>query len=714
MLFGQRVQIKDTYGQRQLANIPPGIDKDENDISSNVYIDADKIRFRNGYPETIGGWVSNTFENQQTLSGVARTIYSYIDQSGIEHILIGTNSNLYSFEQGGLFNITPLVTGTTAIANSLSTNYATLGTNNPVSVTNTSRTVTLTFTPFTQGIFQIGDIISVSGVTGTIGGIAAATINATQSITAVTGATISFVVSTTATSTATGGGNAVIIATRVITVAQTAHGFSNGNRIKILAATGFGGFTAGDLNIENVIRNVSTNAYSYYLNQTTNFATSSVSSGGGAATTVQGQIAAGNATFSLGNGYGGGPYSAGPYDVAKLFTGGYILPRIWSIDRFGNGVILTPGDQGALYSWTGSINTAPTIVTNSPAAINYCFVANNQAVTFGAGGVANQIETSDTANLTVWAPDATNSAFQTPILGAARLIGHSYVQGQYLLFTQSSVFTMTFVGKPEIWIIQEVMTADGLLSPRSVIRVPGAVVWVGKKSWYTYNGSVATELPSNTLKRWFYQNINPGKYYLAFLRSVIDFDEFWVCFPSLAANEPDTYIIASYSEGHFTNGSFANTGTPSRTASEEPANPTRPQIMTSGSADGSIASITYRHEVGYSDDLNNLTGSLTQNSAQIGAGDYIQQITRIEPSSTILPLGSTNTGQNLYTITILSKNYDGQQFPISNGPYNVSGFTDKIDTRIVGRQRQYVYNFSGMQGFRIQKMFEEIKPTTVR
>ena len=341
-------------------------------------------------------------------------------------------------------------------------------------------------------------------------------------------------------------------------------------------------------------------------------------------------------------------------------------------------------------------------------------MANNQAVTFGAGGVINQIETSDTANLTVWTPDATNSAFQAAILGTGRLIAHSYVQGQYLLFTQNSVFTMTFVGAPDIWIITEVMTADGLMSPKSVIRVPGAVIWVGKKSWYTYNGSVATELPSNTLKRWFYQNINPGKYYLAFLRSVIDFDEFWVCFPSLAANEPDTYIIANYADGTFTNGSLANTSAPSRTASEEPANPTRPQIMTSGSADNSIPSITYRHEVGYSDDLSNMTGSLTQNSAQIGAGDYIQQITRIEPSSIMLPLGSQNTGQSLYTITILSKSYDGQQFSISNGPYSVNGFTDKIDSRVMGRQRQYIYNFSGMQGFRIQKMFEEIKPTTVR
>lgn len=694
-------------GARQLLNIPPGVNKDDNNFTAINYTDADKIRFNQGLPETIGGWVEATFGNQQTLSGVPRTIYSYIADSGIENTLIGTHKRLYVLQSNNLYNITPLVTGTTAIANSLSTNYATLA-NDPITVTNDSRVVTVAYAALTQDIFQIGDIIQISGVPGAIGGIAAGTLNASHSVTAVSATHISFVVATTATSTASGGGAAVVLATRVITVAQIAHGFANGDRIKILAAVNTGGLLAADINIENIIRNVSVNAYSYYLNQTSNFATSAVTAGGGAATTVQGQIAAGNCTFSPGLGYGGGNYSAGAYGVAKTFNSGYTLPRIWSIDRYGNGVILTPGNQGALYEWDGNANIAPTIISGAPSAINYCFVANNQAVTFGASNTPNLVKTSDSLTITNWTIDATSTAFEAEIQGASRLISHSYIKDQWLLFTESAVFTMVYIGKPDIWLIKELTNADGIISPRSVIQVNDAVVWWGHKDFYTYNGSVLTQIPINTLKNWSQAVINPGKYYLSFVRKVVDFNEVWWYFPQSSSAEPDTYVIWNYIEGHWTNGMM------DRTCAEEPHNPARAQWMAYGMCDASVATTLYKQEIGYTDNGGNLDGSLTSNYAQISEGNILQQITRIVPSPLILPLGTTNIGQSLYTITVNAKNYDGQSSFSTYGPYDVTGFTEKIETRVVGRQRQYQIDFSTTIGFRIQKMYEELKPTSQR
>lgn len=694
-------------GGRQLLNIPPGVNKDDNSYTAINYTDADKMRFNNGLPETIGGWVQAAFSNTQTLVGVPRTIYSYIANTGIENTFTGTHKRLYVLQSNNLYNITPLVTGTTAIANSLSTNYAILA-SNPIDVTNGSRVVTVRYATLAQGIFQIGDIISISGVPGAIGGIAAGTLNGSHGITAVTSTTISFVVSTTATSTATGGGAAVVLATRVVTVAQIAHGFANGDRIKILAATNTGGLLAADINIENVIRNVSVNAYSYYLNQTTNFATSSVTAGGGAATTVQGQIPAGNCTFSPGLGYGGGNYSAGAYGVAKTFAGGYSLPRIWSIDRYGDGVIITPGNETGLYEWDGNVNVAPTLVSGAPAAVNYCFVANNEAVVFGAGNVQNQVNTSDSLDITNWTPDATSNAFEAVIQGAARLITHSYIKNQYLLFTQSSVFTMEYIGKPDIWLIKELTNADGIISPHAVIQVNDAVVWWGHKDFYTYNGSVLTQIPGNTLKNWAQAVMNQGKYYLTIVRKVIDFNEVWWYFPQASAAEPDSYVIWNYLEGTWTNGMM------DRTASEEPHNPSRPQWMAYGVCDGSTPTTLYKQEVGYSANGSNMSGYLTSNYAQISEGNILQQITRIIPSPLVLPLASSNTGQTLYTITVNAKNYDGQSTTVTYGAYEVTGFTQKIETRIVARQRQYQFNFSGTQGFRIQKMYEELKPTSQR
>lgn len=695
-------------GTRSIINIPPGVNKEDNATTSFLYTDADKIRFYQGLPEKIGGWIKITPGNTQTLTGVIRTIYSYTDATNVEHVLLGTNTRLYSFENGNLFNITPLVTSTTAIANSLSSNYATLGTN-PISVTVGSAVVMVTYSPLVQTTFQRGDIIKISGVGTAIGGVAAGTLNSIHSISSVTASTITFTTGTIATSSAVGGTSAVL-STKVITVAQVAHGFLDGDRIKVTAAANFAGFLAADINVEGIVRYISANSYSYYLGATLNFATSSASAGGGAGTLVQGQIAAG--TCSIGNisGFGGGLFGAGTFGTSKAFSPGSFIPQIWSIDQYANTVVLTPGNQGGLYQWLGDVTVAPTLITNAPVAINYTFVAlvENQIVTFGAGGVVNQVFISDSSNITGWTANATTLVFDRNIEGASRLIAHAYVKGQYLLFTTNAVYTMQFVDKPDIWIIKLLTESDGLIGPNAVMELPDLVVWMGQNDFYYYNGAVVSQIPNNTLLHWMMDNINWQKSYLCFARKVMEFNEVWWFFPSANNAEPDTYLIWNYQEGHFTNGKM------NRTAAEKPTNPAREQYLAVGSCDNSVAAQVYQHEIGYSDNNNAMTGSLTTNYKLLDEGDYIQNISAIIPSNYLLPIGIMNEGQDLYNLTVSTKEYDGQLNPRIFGPYDVTAITTKIDTRIVGRQRQYTYNFSNTTGFRIEKTYEMYKPFTVR
>lgn len=695
-------------GVRQVINIPPGVNKEDNDLTSFIYTDADKIRFYQGLPEKIGGWLATDANNEQTLTGVPRTLYSYIDNGNVEHLLIGTDRRLYTYENGNLYNITPLVTATTAIANSLATNYVTLGAN-PIATTDGETVIRVTYAPLANAILREGDIIQISGVVGSIGGVSAATLNASHSISNITATTFDFVISTAATSTATGGTGATL-STRVITVSQIGHGFLDGDRLKIASAANFGGFLAADVNIESWVRSINSSSYAYYLNQTSNFATSSVSSAGGAATTVRGQIAAGRCTIASGFGYGGGLYGRGKYGTGKTFVSGYFLPRIWSIDRYGEKAILTPGNQSGVYEWDGDFRTAPTLVSGAPAAVNYLFVAQaeNQVVTFGAGNIGNRIYTSDSGDLTNWTVDATSLAFDRNIEGSAKLISHAYVKGQYLLFTTSGVYTMFFVDKPDVWVVKLLTDADGIIGPHAVAELADSVVWMGQNDFYIYNGSVVSQIPNNTLLHWMIDNMNWPKSYLSFARKVMEFNEVWWFFPRGESDEPDTYIIWNYAEGHFTNGTLT------RTAAEKPSNPARAQYMAVGSCDGSIATALYQHEVTFTNDNDDMTGSLSTNYTMVGQGDYIQQISQIIPSNYILPIGELDEGELLYSMIVNTKEYDGQVLSRSFGPYDVFGSTTKIDTRIVGRQRQYVYSFSNQTGFRIQKTYEMQKPFTVR
>jgi len=695
--------------------IPPGIDKDDNAYTSFQWSDADKIRFYRSFPQKIGGWASIQFGNAQTLDGVPRSIWSYIDANGLEHVLIGTNTRLYTYESGNLYNITPLIVATTAIANSLSTNYNILA-NNPVTTTIGTKTITLAVGAALALISRVGDFIQISGEVGTIGGIVAGDINGTFRISSVVGTNITYqsTSATVATSTATGGGAAVLMSQRVITVAQVAHGFADGDRVKIAGAAAFGGFVVGDLNIESIVRLIGVNSYAYYsttADSSGNFATSAAAAGGGAATTAQGQITAGGCAIKPAVGYGGGTYGTGKYGLGRPFTAGFAYPRVWSFDRLGTGVVLTPGNQTGLYLWAGNFATAPALQTagSAPTAINYVVVENRQIIVLGAAGVQNSI--LSTNDITNWVPGPTVTVFSGTIPQAGRLLTSSYCKGQVILFADNSVYKMTFVGSPTIWVIDEIMTSDGILGPKAVASVNDNVVWAGGNNFYIYNGSIVVPIPNNTVREWFYEHLNSSTFYHSFIHKSTQFNEIWFFAPFDNLEEPNTYVIWNWEEGHFTNGLLT------RTASEEPANPNRVQYLATGSCDGSVAATKlYAHELegDYTDDGNDMSGSLTSNYNIIDAGDFMQEIMRVVPSMTILPLGLTQAGNLLVSMNIFTKEYDGAiDFRIF-GPYNIYDDTQKLDTRANGRQRQYQFTFDNKFGFRLEKFFEEIRVTTPR
>ena len=701
--------------KRNRIEIPPGINKDDNSYTAFQWSDADKIRFYQGYPQKIGGWKGLTFNNKQTLNGVCRSMWGYIDNTGVEHLLIGTSTRLYSYENSNLYNITPLVNGATTIANSLSTNYQDPLNNDPIETKNGTTTITLSVAPLNMSLFQVGDTIKISGATD-VGGILAANINGTFNISSVDtlNSKITYQATTTATDTETGGGAIVILSTRVISVFHMAHGFSDGDRIKISGAIDFGGFIADDLNIEAIIRNVSDDAYSYYSTTASvsgNFANSSVINGGGPDTAVQGQIAAGNCAISQPLGYSGGLYGVGTYSTGKEFSGiNFALPQIWSFSKLNNTVVLTPGNQGGLYLWNGDIATAPVLQTtgNVPTAINYVTIENDQIIVFGAGGIPNNM--TSTNNITNWNP-ATNSSVQSIDFNTSgTLIASAYSKGQVLVFSENAIFIMRYVGLPNVWVTDILMTSDGILGPKALTTINDNIIWVGQNNFYIYNGSIVSTIPNNTIRQWFFSNLNSTSYYHSFVHKSIDFSEIWFFAPFGSSVECNNYIIWNWEEGHFTNGLLE------RTASEDPSNLRRNQYLINGKCDASIPTTLYAHEIynDYTDDGSDMTGSLTSNDNLIGEGDYMQEILRVVPSTSVLPIGTKAAGNILFSMTIKTKEYDGNVDYRTFGPYNILDNTRKIETRANGRQRQYTFNFSNKVGFRFEKFFEELRTTTPR
>jgi len=179
----------------------PGVNRDRTNYSQEGgWWASDKIRFRQGFPEKIGGWEVETFDQYE---GQARSLFTYVTLDGSILITIGTHKKIYVNAGTTLYDITPIRSTRT-----------TPDTNNCFATTDTSTTVTVTITG--HGAIT-GDYVTFSGST-IVGGIPAAELNTEHEITVINSNTFTFTVSTAATSTVAAGGGTGITAAFQISV----------------------------------------------------------------------------------------------------------------------------------------------------------------------------------------------------------------------------------------------------------------------------------------------------------------------------------------------------------------------------------------------------------------------------------------------------------------------------------------------------------------
>lgn len=177
----------------------PGVNRDQtNYTNEGGWFSCDKIRFRSGYPEKIGGWLRYTAE---TLIGVCRQMYGWLTTFNDNFLALGTNAKVYIEVGGNLYDITPLrITFTSA---------TTPSTNNCVQTFSGSTTVQINITA--HGATD-GSYVTFSGIVGPVGGIPASELNQEFAITYINGNSFSITVTTPASSSVAAGGGTAIVA----------------------------------------------------------------------------------------------------------------------------------------------------------------------------------------------------------------------------------------------------------------------------------------------------------------------------------------------------------------------------------------------------------------------------------------------------------------------------------------------------------------------
>jgi len=343
----------------QKLQFRPGLNREGTDYSNEGgWYDGDKIRFRSGFPEKIGGW---TQLSPLQYDGVCRSLWAWQNGDsgvGAQYIGLGTNTKYYIYYGGVYNNITPIIYTSTLT--------------NPFATTNTLTTVTVTDANYSPAV---GDSVTFSGASA-VGGL---TINGTYIVVSTpTTTTYTITAAVPATSTATGGGTvtasyeypigntvytigtgwgagpwggvispvirllgsnplATTSGLSTITVTQNAHGMVNGTSIVLSGATAVGGISAAILNNSYVISGVATNSYTITLPSGLT-ATSTATGGGSSVIVLQG-----SGTYGWGTSYSSG-------------IGSQL--RLWSNDNYGADLVIAPRG-GPIFYWqdSGTVST---------------------------------------------------------------------------------------------------------------------------------------------------------------------------------------------------------------------------------------------------------------------------------------------------------------------------------------------------------------------
>jgi len=329
-------------------------------------------------------------------------------------------------------------------------------------------------------------------------------------------------------------------------------------------------------------------------------------------------LTSGNVSGALNVGYGGGFYGAsGNYGAAPTSSGVYSEATTWALDTWGEYLLAVSSKDGKLYEWTGNPNTVAAQVSNAPVS-NKSMVVTEERFVFclGAGGNPRKVAWSDQENNTVWSASATNQAGDFELQTTGQIMCGLRMRGRTLILTDNDAHIASYSGAPFVYGFERVGTACGVASRKGAIAIDEGAFWMGKKGFFSFDGSVATEIACEVAD-YVFDDMNPSQKTKVYAVHNSQYGEIWWFYASANSTENDRYVTLDYKEGHWAIGNLV------RTAGVDQGIFTNPIWS---DASGNL----YNHESGYTH--TGATKPFAESGAiSIGNGDSIMKVTSLIP-----------------------------------------------------------------------------------
>ena len=656
----------------------PGVNKENTRYTTEGgWYDCDKVRFRQGTPEKIGGWVQSSFS---TFVGVCRTLWAWVTLTSQKLVGVGTNLKFYISSGGAYYDITPITS-----ANLLGAN--------PFSVTSGSKTVTVTDA---SASVVVGQYVIFSGA-ATVAGI-----NMNDEFVVVTSLGTSYTVlaSTTASSTTTGGGSVVYAAYELTPgPSYTVPGNGWGSGAWGSGSWGTGTTTADAIRLwaqnnfgEDLIFGPRGGPMYYwkaslgYLPSATTFTIASPAVATFSVAITDGAAVMFTTTGAL-------PTGLTPNTVYyTVNSSGYTANLAATA---GGTPINTSGTQsGTHYLSPRAIPlTSIAYAADVPLQQNYLFVSDISRFVFAFGCTTYGTTTadpmlvrwSDQETAAVWTPQTTNQAGSVRLSHGSKIVTAQQSRQELLVFTDSTLYSLQYVGVPVVWSTQLVGDNISIVSENATAYANGVTYWMGVDKFYNYSGTVSTIRCD--LREYIYSDINTLQYDQVYAGTNEGFNEIWWFYCSSSSNVIDKYVIYNYLEDTW------YYGTMGRTAWLDSG------ILTSPLAATYSNNLVY-HEVGTDDGtLPNavpIEAYITSSEFDIDDGHNFAFIYRLLPDITFRG-SSASSPQAVMTLYPLANSGSGYNDPYSEGGVNyaavtrtaqvpVETFTGQVFIRVRGRQ----------------------------
>jgi hypothetical protein len=467
----------------------PGVNRDQTDYSNEGgWRECDKIRFRSGYPEKIGGWQKATSSQFQ---GVCRQMWNWVTTYSDNLMALGTHQKAY-IENGGYYNdITPL--------RLVDPTLDTPDTDNCV-YTDTVEPNVVTIQLPVAHLAETGDFVQISGVAGTLGGIPASEINGNHEITVVTGLIFTIPVTGPVTSNVSGGGGTSIIIDFEIRPGYpiTTAGYGWGTGTWGRDAWGLGStepifFPQRDWWFDNfdndLVMNIRNGAGYWWVRGTTPDPGTALSA---RAITLQ------------------------AYATAEGYTANSVPVKIMQL-------LVSQQDRHLI-----AFGAVPFGSTNpddfDPMLIRW----------------ADQDTPGD------WTPSSTNTAGDIRVSRGSRIVRAMPSRQEILVWTDSHLFTLQFLGTTDVFGLQEYADNISIISSRAVTTAANITYWMGQDKFYAYTGRVET-LPC-TLRNHVFQNINISQADQVVCGTNEQWNEVWWFYPAGDSDYNNAYVVYNHLE----------------------------------------------------------------------------------------------------------------------------------------------------------------------